>query len=71
LDRVYGAQLQERLNQQNLTIYGASQIVAAETDEVRETVEQRIRRYLKSDPDSLRLYAEIVEALGGKLKIEW
>jgi len=71
LSNTYSAQLQERLDHLNLTIYGASQIVGAETDEPIKTIHQRITRFLKADPESLSLYAEVVEALGGKLKIEW
>jgi hypothetical protein len=71
LSNYYGAQLQERLDQLNLTIYGASQIVGAETDEPLLRVNERIRQYLKADPKTLRQFAEVIEALGGKLEINW
>lgn len=69
----YAAQLQQRLNQLNLTVYGAAQIIAAKHDPNKpvKTVDQRIRMFLARDPKSIVQLAKIVEGLGGKLKIEW
>lgn len=67
----YSQQLQQRLDALNLTIYGASQIVGAETDEPIKTIHRRITRYLEADPETLVLFTEIIEALGGVVKIEW
>ena len=67
----YGDRIKERLDHLNLTIYGASQMLAAETDEPLKTVHERIRRYLKNDPESLTKWIEVVELLGGKVTIAW
>lgn len=69
----YNELIQQRLDDLNLTIYGASRMIGAETDtdEDLKTLEQRIRRYCKSDPESLTKWIEIIEALGGKVLIKW
>lgn len=67
----YGAQLQQRLDYLNLTIYGAAQIIGAETDEPIKTIHQRITRYLEADPESLIKWSEVIEALGGEIEIKW
>jgi hypothetical protein len=42
--------LQEVLNAENLTVYGASQIVAAETDENLEILQKQITHHLHDTP---------------------
>lgn len=71
MSNFYGAQLQDRLDHLNLTVYGASQIVGAEINDDTKTIHQRISRYLKCDPESFVKYTEIIEALGGRIEIIW
>jgi hypothetical protein len=42
--------LQEVLNAENLTVYGASQIIAAEADEKLEILQKQITRHLHDTP---------------------
>lgn len=67
----YGDLLRDRLNYLSLTIYGASQIVGAETDEEIRTIHRRLTRHLKADPESIQRYANDIRALGGELVIVW
>jgi hypothetical protein len=63
--------IRSRLDDQNLTVYGAAQLLAAETDESVKTCHDRISGLLKGRgiaPDKLQ---EIVIALGGNIAIIW
>jgi hypothetical protein len=42
--------LQDVLNAENLTVHGASQVIAAETDEKLEILERQIQRHLHDVP---------------------
>ncbi len=62
--------LRQILDEQNLTIYGAAQIVAAETDEPVKTAHQRITRYLQAPPESWEAISVILTALGYEIRVE-
>lgn len=62
--------LQDILDAENLTIYGASQIVEAETAEPLKTIHQRLARYLKSPPGSYLAIEKTLAALGYEVRIE-
>ena len=62
--------LQQILNEQNLTIYGASMIVGAETDDEIKTIHKRLTQYLKRPPESWTVIEQTLNALGYKITIE-
>jgi len=62
--------LQQILDDRNLTIYGASQIIGAETDEEIKTIHQRLTRYLRQPPESWSVIEMTLAALGYKITIE-
>lgn len=64
------SRLQEILEEQNLTVYKAAQIVAVETGEELKTIHQRITRYLERPPKSLAEIEQIFDSLGYKITIE-
>jgi hypothetical protein len=61
--------VKEILDRENLTIYGASQIVGAETDEPLKTVHQRIRRWLQEQPRQWKELEIFLEAMGYTIEI--
>ncbi len=59
------AQLRAALAAQNLTIYGASQMVGAETDEALATVHRRITAYTSDNPPkTVAQLEQLCKALG-------
>jgi len=62
--------LQSILDEQNLTIYGASQIIGAETDEPLKTIHERLSQWLKRPPKSWQSIEIVLNALGYKITIE-
>ena len=62
-------ELRQILNEQNLKIYGAAQIVAAETDEPLKTVHDRISRFLKKEPKTWSDLRVLLNALGYEVQI--
>lgn len=62
-------QFQQVLDRENLTIYGASQIVGAETDETLNAIHKKISRLLKTPPRQIKDIEAILAALGYRLEI--
>lgn len=63
--------ISDRIAHLNLTIYGAAQLLAAETDEKVKTCHDRITGVINGrgiSPDKLE---EIIQALGGNLTVTW
>lgn len=58
------------LNDLNLTIYGAAQIIGSETDEPIKTIHCRLTRYLDRPPESWHLIERDLAALGYKITIQ-
>lgn len=67
----FSEQIRSRLNDRNLTVYGASHFLAAEADIDFKIANKRIERFLKRTPESVVQFQELVEALGGKVTIDW
>jgi len=64
------AQLRASLDALNLTLYGASQIVGAETDEDLKTVHRRITAYTsETPPKSISQLEQTLDALGLQITI--
>lgn len=57
----FSSRIQQVLDAENLTAYGASMIIGAETDEPIKTINQRINRWLKRTP---KTWKEIESSLG-------
>ena len=57
------------LDREGLTIYGASQIVGAETDEELKTVHQRISRWISKPPKQWLELFIFLEIMGYTLEI--
>jgi hypothetical protein len=62
-------QISQAIAARCLTLYGASQIVGAETDEELKTVHRRLTAYTTKPPRALWQLEEALEALGYRLKI--
>ena len=62
-------QISEAIAARGLTLYGASQIIGAETDEPLKQVHYRLSRYTQNVPRSIRQLEEALEALGYRLEI--
>jgi hypothetical protein len=62
--------LQQVLDAENLTVYGAAHIVAAETDEPWKTVHERISNHLKRPPKSWVAIEQTLNALGYEIRID-
>lgn len=67
----FSQEIRNRIDSQNLTIYGASQLLAAEADIDVKTAHARITRLFQRTPETLIQFTELVAALGGKITIEW
>jgi hypothetical protein len=64
-------QLRAALDGKALTIYGAAQIVGAETDEALKAVHGRITAYTSdSPPKTIRQLEEVCKALGLTITID-
>jgi hypothetical protein len=61
--------LQSILDDQNLTIYGASQIIGAETDEPIKTIHRRLSEWLRKTPLSWSAIEVALNALGYEIVI--
>jgi hypothetical protein len=61
--------IQEILNAENLTIYGASQIIAAETDEPLKTIHRRLTCWIKANPRQWRDLEMFLNTMGYQIKI--
>jgi hypothetical protein len=65
------AQLRAALDGKTLTIYGAAQIVGAETDEALKAVHYRLTSYTSdSPPKTIRQLEEVCAALGLTITIK-
>lgn len=62
--------IQEILDRENLTIYGASQIVGAKTDEPLKTIHQRISRWIQEQPRQWKELEIFLEAMGYTVEIK-
>lgn len=63
--------VRSRLDDLNLTIYGAAQLLAAETDEKVKTCHDRISGLLNGRNIAPSKLEEIIQVLGGKVTITW
>jgi hypothetical protein len=61
--------IQEVLDAENLTIYGASQILAAETDEELKTIHRRLICWIKAEPRQWTDLEEFLNAMGYQIEI--
>jgi hypothetical protein len=61
--------IQQILNAENLTIYGASQLIAAETDEELKTIHRRITCWAKNEPRQFKDLEILLDVLGYQIKI--
>jgi hypothetical protein len=61
--------IQEILNAENLTIYGASQIIAAETDEELKTIHRRLTCWIKGEPRQWKDLETFLDAMGYQIEI--
>jgi hypothetical protein len=65
------AQIRAALAAQNLTLYGASQIVGASTDEALATVHRRITAYTSDNPpQSIAQLEQLCKVLGLTITIQ-
>lgn len=65
------AQLRAALAAQNLTLYGASQIVGAKTDEDLKTIHRRLTAYTgENPPKSIAQLEQLCSALGLAITIQ-
>lgn len=55
---------------EGLTIYGASQLIGADTDEPIKVIHQRLSRWFSDEPSTLKHLEATVKALGYTIKIE-
>lgn len=62
--------IKQILDRENLTIYGASQIVGAETDEPLKTVHQRISRWIRENPRQWQELEIFLSTLGYTIEIK-
>jgi hypothetical protein len=56
--------IKQILTDRNLTIYGASQIVGAETDEKLTAIHMRLSRWIGGKPPNLTTAVRDLDALG-------
>jgi hypothetical protein len=61
--------IQQILDTENLTIYGASQIIAAETDEKLKTIHRRLTCWIEKEPRQWTDLKEFLDALGYQIEI--
>lgn len=66
----FSVRLQQILQAENLTSYGAAQIIGAETDESLETIQQRWARWQKQTPKTMQAIEQDLAILGYRIKIE-
>lgn len=63
-------QIRDAIAALGLTLYGASQIVGAETDEALKTIHYRLTRYTsKNPPESIRQLETTLSALGYRIEL--
>jgi hypothetical protein len=65
----FSLRLKELLNEKNLTIYGAAQLIGAETDEPIKTVHQRLSRWVNATPQTWREIQIALAVLGYQIEI--
>jgi hypothetical protein len=53
----------------NLTIYGASQIIAAETDEELKTIHRRLSCWIREEPRQWTDLEAFLDAMGYEIEI--
>lgn len=63
--------ISDRINHLNLTIYGAAQLLAAETEEEIKTCHDRISGLIKGRNIAPKKLEEIIQVLGGHLTVTW
>lgn len=68
-DPTIPTQLRAALDAQNLTLYGASLIIGAETDEAIKTIHRRLSSYIDGPPQSIAQLEKALDALGLRLVI--
>jgi hypothetical protein len=61
--------IKEILNNEHLTIYGASQIIAAETDEELKTVHRRLTCWVAREPRQWRDLETFLDVMGYQVEI--
>ncbi len=62
--------VQQLLDEQNLTVYGLSQLIAAETDEPIKTIHERVSNMLKRSPKTWVQTEQMFKAFGYKITIK-
>lgn len=70
MQQKFSNQLQDILNTSNLTEYGFSQLVGAETDEPIQSIQGRLNRWLTQPPVDWQKIERDLNALGYVVKIE-
>lgn len=66
----FSDRLQQILNECNLTIYGASQIIGADTDEPLKTIHERLSKWLRKTPKTIADLEIALNALGYEIEIK-
>jgi hypothetical protein len=61
--------IKEILDNEHLTIYGASQIIAAETDEPLKTIHRRLTCWVKANPRQWTDLEAFLDAMGYQIEI--
>jgi hypothetical protein len=61
--------IQQILDAKNLTIYGASQLIAAETDEELKTIHRRITCWIRKEPRQLTDLKTFLDVMGYQIEI--
>ncbi len=64
------ALLKQALDEQGLTLYGASQIIGAETDEALKAIHHRLTRWLAGKPPRWAIAERDLSCLGYKVTIQ-
>lgn len=63
------AQIRDAIAARGLTLYGASQLIGAETDEDLKAIHKRLTKYTTIPPVSVRQLEETLDALGYRIEI--
>lgn len=66
----FSSRLKEVLKAENLTAYGASFVIGAETDEPIKTINQRLDRWLKRTPKTWKEIESTLSYLGYEIVIQ-
>jgi hypothetical protein len=61
--------IQTILNNENLTIYGASQLIAAETDEGLKTIHRRLTCWIRAEPRQWTDLDTFLDIMGYQIEI--